>query len=355
MITINKADFLNGIRAVKSSCGKANLQPILNALHLKTIGQSLQITGTDIEKSARTVIEANVTEQQEFCVNADKLDNIVNALDDIITIEFKGTTALIQSGKTKFKVLILEASEFPNVEFNLDTEKIVLPKQEFVDGVNKTIISTSQVHNQILNGVCFSFKANEGYELAATDGNRLSQIKFDNSDISKDGQFVIPSSTLLNVIKNIGNEVEIYLHTNKIVIKTNNYLYQTNLLNGQYPPYQQLIPKNQPLKAIVAKADLLKSLEKVAIMCDERTNIAVFNFKNGELYLTSSCSSGKVEDVISVDFNEEIKIAFNFRYILEALKVMQTENVEFMMREPISACLINGDFIYLCMPIQVKE
>ena len=358
MITVNKTEFLNAIKAVKSSCGKVEINPILNTINLKTIGQGLQLTSTDCTNSARTTLEANVTEQIDICINSDKLENIVSSLDDIITIDLKDVVAIISSGKTHFDVVVLLSNDFPRTNFELVGQKVTLTKDDFVKGVNKTTISTANEVQNLLSGICFTFNNNENsYEMAATDGNRLSQVKFENivgANIGIEGQFVIPHSVLINVTKCVQDEIEIYFEQNRAIFKTGNYLYSTNLYTGSFPKYQQLIPQNQPQKAVVDRVKLLKSLEKVAIMSDSRTNVTIFDFKNDELHLTTSCEGGKAEDTIEVSFDNELKIAFNFRFILEGIKAMQSEVVEFGMTSATSACLLNGDFTYLIMPINLK-
>lgn len=353
MITLNKNDFLNAIRAVKSSCGKANIMPILSTLHLKTIGQALQITATDTIFSARTIIEANVTDQYEFCINAEKLENIVNALDDIITIDCPDIVATIKSGKTHFDVLILNPEDYPQPDFELSDDKIVLSKDDFIKGVNKTTISTT-TDNQLLSGVCFTFDKENGYEMAATDGNRLSLVKFNDVVVNKKGQYVIPHTVLNNAIKSVNDDIEIYFKNNRILFKIDNYLYSSNILSGSYPSYAKLIPQSFTTIATMDKSELLKSLEKVAIMSDNRTNITVFDFKNNVLHLTTSCESGKAEDTIIAPADGELKIAFNFRFVLEGIKAMQSNEVEFGMNNEKSAVVVKGDFIYLIMPIMQK-
>ena len=353
MITVNKNEFLNAIRAVKTSCGKANIMPILSTLHLKTLGQALQLTATDTIFSARTIIAANVTEQREFCINADKLENIVNALDDIITIDCPENVAIIKSGNTHFDVLILNTEDYPHPNFDLSDDKVVLSKDDFIKGVNKTTISTT-IDNQLLSGVCFTFDKENGYEMAATDGNRLSLVKFNDIEVDKEGQFVIPHTVLNNVIKCANSDIEIYFKDNRAIFKTDNYVYSSNILSGKYPMYAKLIPQEHSILAVIDKAELLKSLEKVAIMSDSRTNVTVFDFKDNNLHLTTSCESGKAEDTIPVNCNGELKIAFNFRFVLEGIKAMQSNEIQFGMNDEKSAVVVKGDFIYLIMPIMTK-
>lgn len=356
MITIHQTDLLNGIKAIKSTCGKMTLNPILGTFHIKTIGQSLQLTATDTDSSARTIIEANVTEQVEFCVNADKLENIVNALDNLITIDIQETNAIIKSGNTEFNLLTLLPIDFPPITFELpEDNKITLDKTSFTEGVNKTAFATLQETSALIGGVCITFNKEEGYEMAATDGNRLSQVIFTDKPVNTEGQYVIPKKVLLDVAKTCGNEIEIYFNPTKVIFKTDNYLFMTSLLNGNYPKYQQLIPQNNPNKAIIKRTDLLHSLEKVAIMSDDRQSLTTFNFTNNSLDLFTKSDNGNAKDKFDVDYtNSDLKISFNYKFLLEGIRAMDTENITFEMNLPTSACLIKGNFNYLVMPVVMK-
>lgn len=351
MITIQKDSFLSAIRAVKGSVAKIGLNPILSSIHIKSTSGGLVLTTTDCTNAAQAVVEANVTGSIEFCISADKLESIVNCLDRVITIDLQESLAIIKSGKTKFEVLILNSKEFPMPEFDLSGEKVVLSKNEFIAGVNKAIIATTAIDNHILSGVCFTFKK-DSYEIATTDGNRLCLVSYDAPQTAK-GQYIIPKKILIDAIKNIGGDVELYFDANKITIKTGICLYTTMLLSGAFPAYSALIPQNQPLRAIIKKSDLLSALEKVAVMCDEKRSLTVFDFTKGQLSLTTASENGKAEDVFEIDFNNKLKIAFNYKYILDCLKVVDTDTVAFEMANAESSCLIRTNFVYLVMPMKV--
>ena len=355
MITLEKTAFLNGIKAVKSSTAKVGLQPILSNIHIKCIGQALELTATDLNSSARTIVEANIATPIDVCVNAEKLENIVARLGEVITLELKDAFLEIKSGKTRFNCLTLNSEDYPEVKFDIEGEALALPMEDFVNGINKTIFATSPEVLNVLNGVCFTF-GQDGYEFASTDGNRLCQIKFEGS-VGKEGQYIIPRKTLLDVAKNSNDEVKICLGNKDVVFQIGSTFFKTRLINGVFPKYQQLIPQNQPLNATMKREELIKALEKVAIMCDERTSTTVFNFKNNELNIVTSCENGNAEDNLEIWFEGELKIAFNYRYLLEGIKAMTTEDVTFCMSNALSACVIKSDdnFLFLCMPVQLRK
>ena len=360
MITVNKNEFLNAIKAVKTVIGKSALQPVLLTIHLKTENGGLTLTATDCTDTARAVIEANILENIDLCVNAQKLEEIVSRLDDDIKIEVKAANIIFKSGKTVFKSLYVQASEFPNISIKLSDEndKVILSKDAFITGVNKTVFATADYESRsVICNVCFTFEDENGYELAATDGNRLSQVKF-NVPIHKKGKYIIPKQALISIAKTIKNEVEIYFSKEVVIFKTDNFIYVSRMFNGEFPPYAQLIPKTFEKTIEIKKSELLKALDKISVMVNERTNICKFIFTENNLQLFAETpNSGEVKDDLEINYSstdEEFIIAFNYKYVIEGLKVMETDTVTFNMNSNLSAVLIKGDYTYLVMPVQLK-
>lgn len=355
MITVNKNDFLNAIKATKTSCAKAGLQPILNTIHLKSENGGLTLTATDCTNTTRAVIEANATEPIDICLNSEKLEAIVNRLDNEITIDIKDANAHISSGKLNYKLLFVNSSEFPEISFEFNENKVVLSVDEFRTAIEKTAFATMLDTNMsVLSGVCFTFN-DTSYEVASTDGNRLSKIEFENPYINITGKYILPKKVLVDVAKYAKEEIEIYFDNQRVIFKTNNYLFASALILGEYPDYNKLLPEKQPNIAVVDKKVMLTALENVSIMSDDRTNIVTLDFKGNELELmTNSVDVGEAKDTIDVDFNSELKICFNHRYLVEVLKVIETDTIQFAMGTNLSPCLINSEFLHLIMPIQPR-
>lgn len=358
MITLQKEPFLQAIKAIKSSCGKANLQPILSTIHLETFGNgALTLTATDINNSARAVIEANITKSINVCVNADKLDAIVSRLNDTITLNVEDAYLIIKSGNAKFDLLWLNSEEYPNPDFMLIDNPIVIGANAFINGINKTIFATQQVESQIISGVCLTLKDKDGFEFASTDGNRLCQVKFD-VPINVEGQYILPKKVLVDLLKVVQDEIKLHINNNRIVFETNNYLFATALLNGKYPQYAQLIPTGNKNKVEMNKNELLQALETVAIMVNDRTNICKLRFVDDMLELTADCDNGKSKDCIEItsNINGIYDIGFNYRYLIEGLKATDSETITFEMSSNVAACLVKGEenYLYLIMPIQIK-
>ena len=362
-ITVKKDDFLNAIKATKTAVAKNQLQPSLHSIHIKAENGGLTLTATDCTDIARAVIEANYKAEDKFdvCINADRLDNIVGKLDYYVTIELKDANVVFKSGKTTFKCLYIDSSEFPQIKIDYETtDKVILEKENFIAGINKTCFATQNdtSSRSIISGVCFTFNKDNGYELAATDGNRLSQVILANDKVfnKQEGQFVIPKQALMSIARFIKDDVELYFEKDTIIFKTKNFIYVSRLLAGQFPPYKQLIPQSFQKTVAIEKAVLLKALDKVGIMVNERTNTIKFIFSENNLQLITECPDGDAKDDIEIDYTDEkeFEIAFNYKYIVEALKTMSSDVFTFNANGSLSPVLFLGDFNYLLMPIQLK-
>ena len=364
MITVQKELLLQAIKVAKTSVGKANLQPILNTIHIKSENGGLTLTGTDINTSARAIVEANITEPVDICINAEKLDLIISRLDGIITLDVQNAMLIIKGGNAQFDLLTINSDEYPHPKFETNDNPIVLNGDTFINGINKTIFATMQTDNHILNGVCLTLNGEKGFEFASTDGNRLSQIKFD-VPIKENGQYTIPRKILMDIVKNnIKNEIKLYINESKtqITFELDNCLFSSALLTGNYPKYEPLIPKTSTKEITINKNALLHALETVAIMVDDRTNIARFKFNNDTLELTSKTNEkGNAKDVLelvnSKGVDKDFIMAFNYKYLIDCLKIFNNnvENVIFKMQDgTLAACIIKGEgegnYLYLVMP-----
>ena len=202
-------------------------------------------------------------------------------------------------------------------------------------------------------------------EIASTDGNRLSRARkiISNKD-DKAVRLIVPARVLQEFLKIsyfIDEEtIKLYTKNSKLMIKSDNIVMISNLMNGQYPQYNQLIPQSFPKEAKINVSKIITALERVSTMVNEKTSIVKFNFTNNSLYLMADTpEAGNSQDEIDINYSgEDILIAFNYRYLLECFKNIDAENMIMCMNTNLSATVIKPDneedFIYLVMPVQIR-
>ena len=201
--------------------------------------------------------------------------------------------------------------------------------------------------------------------MAATDGNRLTRIieKIDNKD-GKTIKLVIPSKAL-NEFSRIcsfvtDEKVCLIVDKSKLTLKTINFALSTRLLEGEYPPYEQLIPKTTEKNSIISRDELISALDRVSTMVYERTSIVKFMFSDNKLLLKAETpNSGTSEDIIDCEYTgDDLAIAFNYKYVLDSIRTMDAKNVKIGLNGSLSATVFKPDsemdYICLIMPIQIK-
>lgn len=369
---IKKEDLFNGIRIVERATAMKGLQPVLANILIESIDKStLKLSATDLDLTVIANVQAQVVKEGKITLPAKKLSDIVSKLGEGL-VEFKlldeSNTVNINFKNTKFDIIGISASEFPVISdnFELNNENAIeIELKPFIKAIKQAgFAAAGYESNNLLSGVVCDIS--EGIlEMASTDGNRLARVREKMDNKGKTSQLIIPSKTLQEFIKMSTfieeDFVKIFTDKTKLIIKSENTMIISRLMEGQYPKYNQLIPQDSPKEAIVNISQLISSLERVAIMVNEKTSIIKFEFKDNKLILTADTpDSGASEDEIDVEYAfEELKIAFNYRYVLDSLKSMETSEVKIGLNTGLSATVLkpnnDEDFVCLIMPVQIRS
>ena len=368
---VKKEDLYNGIKIVERATSVKALQPVLlNILIETTDTSSIRLVATDLDYTVMATVDAQVEQQGKVTLPSTKLDSIVSKLaDDLISFEAdENSNVKISCKNSKFDVMGISASEFPQESLNIEINEengFEIELKPFVKAVKQAGFAAAGYETgTMLSGIICDI-SDEILEIASTDGNRLARVreKITNRD-NKSTELLIPSKTLNEFIKMSGfvddETIKIYPQDRKIIIKTEKTTTISRLLEGQYPKYNQLIPQDCPKKAVVNVSQMISALERVAIMINEKTYIVKMEFADNVLTLTGDTpEAGKSEEKIDIDYTaESLTIAFNYKYVLDALKNIESDEVIVGLNTQLSATLFkpsgDNDFVCLIMPVQIR-
>ena len=366
---VEKEVILNGLKIVERATAQKGLQPVLANILLDAVDKNrINLYATDFDMTIITSIEAQVQNIGKITLPAKKLLDIISRLNDgIINFELHNTTMTIKSGKSKFEILGISANEFPKIELlSEEDNEVEIDLKPFIIGIKEAGFAAAsyESNNNILSGVVCDINKNV-LEIASTDGNRLSRARkiITNKD-DKAVKLIVPAKVLQEFLKISyyidEDTIKLYTKNSKIMMKSENITMISNLMNGQYPQYNQLIPQTFPKEAKINVSKIITALERVSTMVNEKTSIVKFNFSNNSLYLMADTpESGNSQDEIDINYSgEDILIAFNYRYLLECFKNIEAENIIICMNTNLSATVIKPDneedFIYLVMPVQIR-
>lgn len=370
LFTIDKDSLLNKLKIVeKVTAQRGNVQPVLANVLFEAENNVLNLSATDLEISIKAKTTVAVKKEGKITLPAKKLLEIAAKLPDK-PVEFslnEDTNVVnITCGNSKFEIIGISAQEFPKIEDEIvGGTEIEIELEPLLKSIKNTVYAAANYENRnVISGVFCLIKGNK-LEMAATDGNRLTRIieTIKNKD-DKSAKIVIPSKTLnefVRICSFISEEKVIFIvDKSKLTLKTMSFSINSRLIEGEYPPYEQLIPKSTANNSTISRDDLISALDRVSTMVNDRTSIVKFMFNDNKLLLKAETpNSGTSEDIIDCTYSgEELAIAFNYKYVLDSIKTMDAKNVNVGLNGSLSATVFKPDseedYICLIMPIQIR-
>lgn len=370
LFTIDKDSLLNKLKIVeKVTAQRGNVQPVLANVLFEAENNVLNLSATDLEISIKAKTTVAVKKEGKITLPAKKLLEIAAKLPDK-PVEFslnEDTNVVnITCGNSKFEIIGISAQEFPVIEEGITGgTEIEIELEPLLKSIKNTVYAAANYENRnVISGVFCLIKGNK-LEMAATDGNRLTRIVESIKNIDdKSAKIVIPSKTLnefVRICSFITEEKVVFIvDKSRLTLKTMSFSINSRLIEGEYPPYEQLIPKSTANNSTVSRDELISALDRVSTMVNDRTSIVKFMFNDNKLLLKAETpNSGTSEDVIDCIYSgEDLAIAFNYKYVLDSIKTMEAKNVNIGLNGSLSATVFKPDseedYICLIMPIQIR-
>jgi DNA polymerase-3 subunit beta len=373
-LRISRDELLTGLQRVQGVVEKRNTMPILSNILLEAKADGVDILATDLEIGMRGLYKAAVEEPGAVTLSARKLYEILKELRDcdieLSVSENKWTT--IQAGKSQFKIVGLPSSDYPQMPV-IDRESLTpLAGVGLNDLIRKTLFAVGDNDARyILNGLLVSLTASDKkatLRLVGTDGHRLAVAEQDISaslakDAPKEMKAIIPKKAaqeMRRLLEEGGDgEPLIGFTKNLMIFRKSGLLLTSRLMEGNYPNYQQVVPKETNKQVTLDKAEFEGALRRVAVLSRDKTNAVKVTFAADRVTLFSSNPDfgEATEELSAKNTGSEVTTGFNARYLLDVLSVVDGESVSLQMETPLSPCMIkepmNAGFTCVVMPIKV--
>ena len=354
--------------ALRFTSTKAQL-PILANLLFKTQKNKLIVNATNLELSISIAVGAQITKEGEIAVPAKVVSDIINNLPkQSIELEVEKEQLKILTEGFSGTVSAMNSSDFPGVPLALSKNSFEIPTKEFTDSLSKLLfaVSTDEARPTIC-GVLFIFKKGE-LELVATDGFRLSRKTVVVKDLPESGRVIIPKAILSEVVRLSGAGESISLsylkEDNQVVFGVSDVVVSSRTIEGDFPPFEKIIPKSSEFKVEVGKEELLRGVKLASPFAREAANVLALGFKGGGVEVSAESKvvgnqKSTVDARIDGDIPKGLKIAFNYRFMEEAINAIEGESVgmEFIgannpgvFRDP-----GDKDYLHLIMPVKVQD
>lgn len=342
--TIKKELLLDALNKVSKAISTKNLIPVLAGVKFELKKKGLTLTASDNDITIQTLIESKndedfrIESEGSIIIQGKYILDIVRKLPDkYINLEVVDELKiLIYTDNSEFNLNGISESEYPNIGLEESKKKITLKSNVFKSIVNQTAFAASNEESKpILTGINFNI-VGDLLECNSTDSYRLARkvVKLDkNSD--ENYNIVIPSHNILEfskILTDDDSDVELHIFNNKILFKNNNLKFESRLINGTYPNTSNLLPDEALLVVSTNLNDFYDVIDRVSILTsDKEKNIVTLETNGNTLILKSSSAEiGRVEEkmIVNKNNNENIKISFSAKYMMEALKSFSTETVD---------------------------
>lgn len=350
--------------AQKGISSRTTLQ-ILDGILIEAKNNRLKLTGTDLEVSIETYVDAEVEVEGSIVVNSRVFGDIIKKLpsaDIYINVDEKNNIN-IKCENSEFNILGSPYSEYPDLPIILEKDSFELPKDLFKSAIRQTVFATTQDETRpSLTGVLFEVN-NNSISFVALDGYRLALRKL-SLDSNVDVKIIIPGRALneLNKILDDNEEViNIASAPGHVVFNMGDTTVYSRLLEGQFFNYREIIRKDHKTSVVVNKRLFQDSLERASLLAkEEKANLIKLSVADEEILITSNSEIGNVNEVILAKSNgENINIAFNSRYILEGIRIIDAEEIEINFMGSLNPCIIKpvGDdnYTYLVLPVRLAQ
>ena len=372
MIVLKAAQekFLSALQAVSGIVERRHTLPILANVLLRKSGGQIEFTTSDLEIQVRTTAELG-GDATNFAstVGARKLIDILRSMpaDQTVTLSANQTKLTLQGGKSRFTLQTLPSDDFPLVQEAAEFGPVFSVPQKVLKGLINQVHFAMAVHDirYYLNGILFVAEG-KNLTLVATDGHRLAlaQATLD-SDIPKQ-EVILPRKTVLELQRLLrddrdGDEgrIEMRFAANQAKFSFSGMEFVTKLVEGKFPDYNRVIPKNHKNVVTLGRAPLLASLQRAAILTSEKFKGVRVNLEPGTLRIASSnAEQEEAKEELEIDYaGDTIEIGFNVTYLIDALTNMSQDMVKVELQDTNSSALITvpeqAGFKYVVMPMRI--
>lgn len=364
--SINREQLLKPLQQVASVVERRQTLPVLSNVLLEIRDNHLSLTGTDLELElvARLSVEGAEVAEGETTVPARKLVDIVKSLpaEADVRFELDDERLMIRSGRSRFTLATLPASEFPNLEEKSEGSSFTVSASAVRQLMDRTAFSMAQQDvRYYLNGMLFELRPGR-LRTVATDGHRLAMCDLDVPNLESNQQVILPRKGVTELTRLLGDtpeEVTFVVGKNHIRVVVGDSTFTSKLVDGKFPEYDRVIPRKCDREVNADRETLRQALARVAILSNEKYRGIRVQLAEGSLSVqANNPEQEEAEEEVSVGFNgQPLEIGFNVSYLLDVLNAIEGDSVEIQLGDSNSSVLMSDpssrQALYVVMPMRL--
>ena len=363
---ISREAFLKPLQLVSGVVERRQTLPVLSNVLLDLKESELSLTGTDLEVElvGRVTVDQAHT-AGAVTVPARKLLDICKSLSDdaIIELSLTENKVTLKSGRSRFTLTTLPASEFPAVDEQPDTFSIAMAQSKLRELLDSTSFAMAQQDvRYYLNGMLFEV-ACDFLRVVATDGHRLAMETLDMSNpISEPQQLILPRKGIMEMARLLtddSGQISLTFGQNHIRASVPAFTFTSKLVDGKFPDYNRVLPKGGNKVLLGNCQELRQAFSRVSILSNEKYRGVRLLLSNGELkILANNPEQEEAEEIVSVEYEgDSLEIGFNVSYLIDVLSTLNSKRARITLSDPNSSALLEAeegsDALYVVMPMRL--
>ncbi len=361
-IICSKSNLLHGVNIVSKAVPSRTTMAILECILIDASTNEIKLTANDMELGIETKIEGEIAERGVIALDAKIFSEIVRKLpDNEVTIETDASfKTIITCEKAKFNIIGKSGEDFSYLPYIERNQSIVLSQFTLKEVIRQTIFSIADSdNNKLMTGELFEIKENQ-LKVVSLDGHRISIRNIELKENYDNHKVVVPGKTLQEVSKilpgDANEDVSMFFTENHIVFEFGNTTVVSRLIEGEYFKIEQMLSSDYETKIKINKRELLSCIDRATLLVKEGDKKPIImNVTDGNMELKINSFIGSMNEDIDIQKDgKDILIGFNPKFFIDALRVIDEEEVTLYMVNPKAPCFIKDDeekFIYLILPV----
>lgn len=365
-IVCSKNDLLRGVNTVMKAVPSKTTMPILECILIDASANEIKFTANDMELGIETKVEGSIIERGIVALEAKLFSEIIRKLPDsdvTITSDDKNNTSIVCE-KAKFSIMGKDGDDFSYLPFVERDYCISLSQFTLKEVIRQTIFSiAANDSNKMMTGELFEINGNE-LKVVSLDGHRISIRKIELKSEYGEKKVIVPGKTLTEISKILGGGTEdmadIFFTENHILFEFDKTVVVSRLIEGNYFRVNQMLSNDYETKVTINKKEFLDCIDRATLLVKEGDKRPIIlNISGDVMELKISSQIGSMDEMIDITLEgKDIKIGFNPKFLIDALRVIDDETIDIYYMNPKAPCFIrdeNQSYIYLILPVNFVD
>lgn len=361
-IICSKANLLKSVNISLKAVPSKTTMPILECILIDATTNQIKFTTNDMELGIETIVDGQITEKGMIALDAKIFYEIIRRLpeNDVTISTDSNFTATITCEKAKFTIPGKEGEDFAYLPVIERDECLTLSQFTLKEMIRQTLFSIAMNdNNRLMTGELFEIKDN-CLKIVSLDGHRISIRRMPLKREYSDKKIVVPGKTLSEISKILSGEVDdqvsIYFTKNHILFEFNQTMVVSRLIEGEYFRIDQMLSSDYDTKLSINKKEFLDCIDRATLLVKEGDKKPIIiNIEDGQMELSIDSQIGSMKEDIDIEKEgKDIMIGFNPKFLIDALKVIDDEEISIYLMNPKAPCFIRDDaqqYIYLILPV----